>query len=443
MVKLEDKNKSKKESKLFYYLQFFLDILIILLGYYLALIIRFNSPFEIEKQFGIFFNICPYIIISSLIFIYFNRTFDVVYRKYFELIYSIFLMLILIQISTMAITFLTRDFGFARSIFFISFIIQFIGFAIFKDISIRIYEKIYGKKNLMVVECLENSDSIVSKIKSERNFNVKYVLDTYDKKKANEVNAIAIGCNVDRETKNLIIDDFMRQGKTVFIVPDFPEISIHKSNLNNFDDLLVFEMGTYRLNFEEKLIKRISDIVISLIGLIVLSPVIILTAISIKIYDGGSVLYKQERLTFNKKKFTLYKFRSMVEGAEEKTGPALAKDNDERITAVGKFIRSTRIDEIPQLFNVLKGDMNLIGPRPEREFFVEVFSKNIPNYNLRFNVKAGITGLAQVNGKYTTNPEDKLRHDLIYISEYSILLDIEIFVQTIKVMIMKVSSKGE
>lgn len=440
---MENKNNSKKESKLFYYLQVFLDVIIILLGYYLALKIRFNSPFEIEKQFGIFFNIYPYIIISSLVFIYFYRTFDVVYRKYFELMYSIFLLLILIQLSTMAITFFTRDFGFARSIFFISFIIQFIGFAILKDISIRIYEKIYGRKNLMVVEGSEKAESIVSKIKGERNFNVKHILESYDKSKVNEVDAVAIGCNVDRETKNSIIDDFMREGKTVFIVPDFPEISIHKSNLSNFDDLLVFEMGTYSLNFEEKLFKRISDLLISLLGLIVLSPVIILTAILIKLYDGGSVLYKQERLTFNKEKFTLYKFRSMVEEAEKKTGPALVKENDERITPVGKFIRSTRIDELPQLFNVIKGDMSLIGPRPEREYFVEEFSKNIPNYNLRFNVKAGITGLAQVNGKYTTNPEDKLRYDLIYISEYSVLLDIEIFIQTIKVMLMKVSSKGE
>ena len=295
----------------------------------------------------------------------------------------------------------------------------------------------------MVVEGSEKAESIVSKIKGERNFNVKHILESYDKSKVNEVDAVAIGCNVDRETKNSIIDDFMREGKTVFIVPDFPEISIHKSNLSNFDDLLVFEMGTYSLNFEEKLFKRISDLLISLLGLIVLSPVIILTAILIKLYDGGSVLYKQERLTFNKEKFTLYKFRSMVEEAEKKTGPALVKENDERITPVGKFIRSTRIDELPQLFNVIKGDMSLIGPRPEREYFVEEFSKNIPNYNLRFNVKAGITGLAQVNGKYTTNPEDKLRYDLIYISEYSVLLDIEIFVQTIKVMLMKVSSKGE
>lgn len=429
----------KKESKLFYYLQILLDVLIIILGYYLALKIRFSSSFEIEKQFGIFFNIYPYIIIASLVFIYFYRTFDVVYKKYFELMYSVFLLLILIQLSTMAITFFSRDFGFARSIFLISFFIQFIGFAVFKYLSIKICRIIYGKKSLMIIGTENRNEKVVPKIKDEGNFELKYVLNHYDKEKLKLVDAVAVGAEIDKEIRNEVVNDAVILGKMVFIVPEFFDISIHRSKLNRFDDTLVFEIGSYYLNFEEKVFKRIVDIVISLIGLVLTSPIILIAVLSVKIQDGGPVLFKQERLTKNGKRFTLYKIRSMKVDAENETGPILTNDKDDRVTTVGKFIRTTRIDELPQLFNVLKGDMSLIGPRPEREFFVKQFQEDIPNYSLRFNVKAGITGLAQVYGKYTTNPEDKLRYDLIYIREYSIFLDMEIFVQTLKVILMKIN----
>src|SRR5699024_9240591 len=128
--------------------------------------------------------------------------------------------------------------------------------------------------------------------------------------------------------------------------------------------------------------------------------------------------------------------------AEKYTGPVLAEDKDPRITSVGNFLRSTRLDEIPQLFNVLKGDMSIVGPRPEREYFIDMFTKTIPEFKYRTNVKAGITGLAQVLRKYTTTPEDKLRYDLLYIKKYSLLLDFKILVQTVKVIFMKESSQG-
>jgi len=162
----------------------------------------------------------------------------------------------------------------------------------------------------------------------------------------------------------------------------------------------------------------------------------------IKLDDKGPVFYKQERITENNKIFKLYKFRTMKVDAEEETGPTLALKDDPRITRVGKILRSTRLDELPQLVNVLKGEMSIVGPRPERPHFAEKFSEEIEDFKYRVLVKAGITGLAQVLGKYTTSPENKAKFDLLYIKNYSLLLDIRIMLNTIKVFFEKESSMG-
>jgi lipopolysaccharide/colanic/teichoic acid biosynthesis glycosyltransferase len=184
------------------------------------------------------------------------------------------------------------------------------------------------------------------------------------------------------------------------------------------------------------------DIVISSLGLIVTSPLLLIISIIIKLYDGGRVLYKQERVTENNKIFNLYKFRTMVENAEIQTGPVLAADNDTRITPLGRFLRASRIDELPQLLNVLKGDMSLVGPRPERPYFADRFNEEIDGFKYRIYVKAGITGLAQILGNYSTDPKTKAKYDLMYIKNYSLLLDIIIIFNTIKTILLKDSSKG-
>jgi lipopolysaccharide/colanic/teichoic acid biosynthesis glycosyltransferase len=165
-------------------------------------------------------------------------------------------------------------------------------------------------------------------------------------------------------------------------------------------------------------------------------------AIAIKLEDGGSVFYKQVRLTKDGKKFEIIKFRSMVENAEEQ-GIQLATDNDSRITKVGKVLRKYRLDEIPQLINILKGDMSIIGPRPERPELTEEYEKTMPEFGFRLHVKAGLTGYAQVTGKYDTTPYDKLKMDLMYIENYSALLDLRIIFMTIKIILFPVKTNAE
>ena len=194
---------------------------------------------------------------------------------------------------------------------------------------------------------------------------------------------------------------------------------------------------------EYLMLKRLVDIIVSLAGIIVTSPIMILVAIAVKVQDGGPVFYRQVRLTKNGRKFKIIKFRSMRPDAEKNGIPVLSTgENDDRITRVGKFIRATRLDELPQLFNVLKGDMSLVGPRPERPEIAEIYEKEMPSFHLRLQAKAGLTGYAQIYGKYNTDPHDKLVMDLIYINKVSILLDIKLMFATVRVLFLKKSTEG-
>lgn len=189
------------------------------------------------------------------------------------------------------------------------------------------------------------------------------------------------------------------------------------------------------------MMKRIMDILISGVGLLIASPIYLLIALAIKLDDGGPVLYKQERLTIGGKVFYIYKFRSMIVNAETAVA-RLAGKKDDRITAVGKILRRYRLDELPQLLNILKGDMSFVGPRPERPVLAEQIAEEIPEFPYRLKVKAGLTGFAQVLGKYNTSPYDKLKMDLMYISRYSILLDLKIILMTPKMLFIKEKTEG-
>ena len=175
--------------------------------------------------------------------------------------------------------------------------------------------------------------------------------------------------------------------------------------------------------------------------LVIASPFMLVIALAIKLYDGGPVLYKQPRLTRDKQIFMILKFRSMKMDSEVK-GAQLAKKEDDRITPVGKIIRRIHFDELPQIFNILKGDMSLVGPRPERPEIAAVYCEKIPEFDYRLKVKAGLTGYAQVYGKYNTTPYDKLKLDLTYIETYSLKLDVKLLMLTFKILFQKENTEG-
>lgn len=217
------------------------------------------------------------------------------------------------------------------------------------------------------------------------------------------------------------------------IVPDMVEMMAAKAKVVSLDGIPLISLGCTPLEGWNRLLKRSLDLTLSSAGLVLLFPLLALLAILIKLDSRGSIFFKQERLGRDGKRFIQYKFRSMVENAEEKTGPVFATDDDPRKTKVGAILRKHNLDELPQLFNVLKGDMSLAGPRPEREFFVDKFKEGIPRYFLRHKVKSGITGWAQVNGlRGNTSIEERTKYDLFYVENWSLAFDVKILLLTLK-----------
>lgn len=225
-------------------------------------------------------------------------------------------------------------------------------------------------------------------------------------------------------------------------IPSMHDIILCNTTRVISGDSVIYATGRHGFTTEQLIAKRIGDILISLIGLVITSPIMLVAALLIKLQDGGPVLFKQQRLTRNGKVFMLYKFRSMIIDAEKKSGARLAGKNDDRITPVGKFIRATRIDELPQLINILKGDMSLVGPRPERPELFGQICEEYPEFRFRLKVKAGLTGYAQLYGKYNTTFEDKARMDVLYIERASLMQDLHLLFYTIKVIFMSESTEG-
>lgn len=248
-------------------------------------------------------------------------------------------------------------------------------------------------------------------------------------------------CDVRDEVKDRVILFCNAHQKDIHISMDIGDLLILGDEVSHSFDTPFLRNKKTPVAWYYPFLKRFSDIVISMTAILLLSPIMIITALSIKIYDRGPVFYKQTRLTKDGRCFEIIKFRSMKMDAE-KNGAQLSTVHDDRITPVGKIIRKLRIDELPQLFNILKNDMAVVGPRPERPEIAAQYEQDIPEFHLRLQVKAGLTGYAQVYGKYNTTPLDKLKLDLIYIAQRSVLFDLRILFYTIKIIFIPESTEG-
>lgn len=317
----------------------------------------------------------------------------------------------------------------------------------------RILIQVVERTNLLVIEAQGVDNAFVRKIKysSLGHFNSWYTqidvesqaaIEEFLKGEFTQYDCIFIAQGIPEHVKKRLISEAINAGKEIFISPTLFDIKITKYELMQFDDILSFRIKPLTISKGHAIAKRIMDIVLSLVGIVLSLPITIPCAIAIKLTSLGPVFYWQKRVTKDGALFNVYKFRTMVKDAEKISGPVLAADNDPRITKVGKFLRRTRIDEIPQLINVLKGDMSIVGPRPERPEFVRRYCEEIEDYDKRHSFKAGLTGFAQVYARYDTTAKDKLLYDLIYIHDYSFWLDIKIIILTIKTLFSKRSAAG-
>lgn len=311
-----------------------------------------------------------------------------------------------------------------------------------------IYFKLYAARRVVAIfsddiegfGLIKKMSYISERFKVETGLNAERTDMEKIKAQIDKHEAVVI-CDIDKNKQKEILSYCYTNQKRVYLLPDITDIALNNAYEIQIGDTPVLVSRNRGLTTEQQLVKRICDIVISAIGLIIASPVMLICAIAIKLDDGGPVFFKQNRITKNGRIFNVLKFRSMIVDAD-KDGAKKAVNNDDRITRVGRIIRACRMDELPQLINVLKGDMSMVGPRPERIENVYEYTNAHPEFELRHRVKGGITGYAQIYGKYNTSPEDKLNMDLIYIETYSLLQDLKLLILTFKILFMKESTEG-
>jgi len=311
----------------------------------------------------------------------------------------------------------------------------------------RIYVQMYPPRKMLVVYGDYSPENFISKINTRKDKydvcgTVSYTIG-YEKlfKMIHRYQGVII-VDVPAQIRNDIMKYCYQESIRTYVAPKISDVILRGAeDIHMFDTPLLLSRNQ-GLMITQRFWKRTMDIVLSLIGLAIVAPFMIITAVIIKLTDGGPVFYTQERLTRDGKVFKILKFRSMRSDSEDQSGARLAMKDDDRVTPIGKFIRRIHFDEIPQILNILKGDMSIVGPRPERQEIQEQYTESIPEFPLRLKVKAGLTGYAQVYGRYNTTPYDKVKMDIAYIENYSLWMDIRLIMMTLKVLFQKENSEG-
>ncbi|MBR6771196.1 MAG: sugar transferase [Lachnospiraceae bacterium] len=312
----------------------------------------------------------------------------------------------------------------------------------------RIYRRIFPPRKLLLVYGERPIEDILHKFSTRKDkfvvakcINILEGTQAVEKEAEKDYDAMVLW-DIPTHHRNRLLKFCYGRSLRVYMMPKITDVLIQGSEQLHLFDTPIFLTRENPLTVEQRVVKRLIDIFCALILLVTAAPFMLVTAVVIKLYDGGPVLYKQIRCTKDQKEFFILKFRSMQVDAEKDGVARLATRNDARITPIGRFIRAVRIDELPQLFNILKGDMSFIGPRPERPEIITQYVEEMPEFVFRMKVKAGLAGYAQVYGKYNTTPYDKLKLDLAYIENYTVWLDIKLMLLTLKILFKPESTEG-
>lgn len=327
-------------------------------------------------------------------------------------------------------------------------LIQTIASAVWIFVCNTCYYKAFPPREILIIHGERSINDIVTKFESRRekykirkSMNISEGVEAVKKEIANGYGAVVLW-DIPVADRNYLLKYCYSRAVRVYMMPKISDVIIKGADQLHLFDTPIYLTREYALKIEQRIVKRLIDLVCSILLLIAASPFMLVTAAAIRLYDGGPVFYKQIRCTIGCKEFSILKFRSMRVDAEKDGVARLASKNDSRITPVGRFIRATRIDELPQLFNILKGDMSFIGPRPERPEIIGQYLEEMPEFAFRMKVKAGLAGYAQVYGKYNTTPYDKLKLDLTYIEQYSVWLDLKLMLLTLKILVKPESTEG-
>lgn len=375
----------------------------------------------------------------------FTSSFNFLKKSFSELWYSVSITVVFTILFTAALPLFGIHFGIHSSTLLLSIGILLILMTLWLVAMHRLYRRLLPRIPLLVITDMYSEDIILRKMTrhSQRYQVIGQMTPNHPLllQKLDQAQAVLLLVSSFDE-KNILWNRCTDLGKAILTLPNEHDLALLFADTEQFGDQFLILIKPIMLSATNQLCKRFMDIVFASVLLLLALPVMIICAIAIYLQDFHSPIFKQERLTMHGKSFQLYKFRTMIINAEALSGPVLAQYNDSRITKLGNFLRATRLDELPQLFNVLIGDMSIIGPRPEREYFYLQYESTIPQFRCRLAVKAGLTGYAQVWGTYATSPSDKLMMDLMYIRSYSIFLDIKILLETVRVVFAKDAALG-
>ena len=421
------------------------DVILVNLGIILSFLIRFSGKVP-STNFRAYLNIALWVSLISGSVLYFSGLYEEVEEESsFDIFYKIFISVSLSSIIIVALSFYLRNLPFPRTVFVIAWILEILLISAHHSYLFYSRQRKIPPKRLLVIGTDEDEEEFIRE--SKRQSSPKYEI-------VGLVNADAEVENLKRtirkgKVQGVIISDLslersklldiifgcQQEGLSVYLRPGLYEVMMGRLEMTHIGDIPLIKLKDEPLKGRDKALKGIMDFSLSLLILLFSSPLLFLIPLLIKMESKGPFLYRQKRVGEKERIYEIYKFRSMIENAEERTGPVLAKDTDERVTKVGNLLRRTHLDELPQLFNILRGEMSLIGPRPERPVFVEEFKRKIPGYSRRFMVKPGITGLAQLYGNYDTSAEKKIKYDIAYINNWSLGLDLKILFMSMEIVL--------
>jgi exopolysaccharide biosynthesis polyprenyl glycosylphosphotransferase len=436
---------SLSKGRWFYGIEFVLDVIIVTLTYLFGYKLQRPELFPTMTS-DVWESIILIAGISFVAFLIF-KPYKCGQKMYMQTMFDLIVSLLFIAVVGVLFDFAIKGIGVWRRTIFYAVAFQLAIFLVYKFIVTKLHAVFIKPRDCIIIGSnLKESSRIAIKLVQSKNhlYTLRYIVnqDTeglFDY--LNESTQVFICSSCGAKVKASLVKYCAVHNVDCAIIPSMEDIVINSGKVGNINDLMILNMDV-KMDIETKLAKRLMDIALSFLGIIIASPIMVFVFFLILIQDGGNPIYTQKRLSRGNRVFTIYKFRTMVIDAEKETGAVLATDNDARITKLGKVLRASRIDELPQLFNVLRGDMSIVGPRPERPDLVNQIGEKLPEFKYRTLVKPGLTGYAQVLGRYDTDFKDKLRFDLYYVNNYSMLLDLRIMFHTIRILFTPSVTQG-
>jgi hypothetical protein len=423
------------------------DILLMGTSYVISVSVILNNSVLLSNLY-FYGGVFPLLLVLTGLLLNINGLYSLSTKRFAEILLSLVVTNFCTLILIFSLSFFIHELSYSRAVLVLTILLQFGFLSVWRYFSWRVERHIYAVRDVLLIGSEEECIHVYKRLSLQHHLNMKlkYVCTDMQnslwKDSAASVDVIIMCPGMRHRHKVQVINFCYQHGKRPLLIPNTFEIFCSGAELDKIDDIPVFRPSLLHPTLEVRTLKRSLDLVVAIIGFCCAFPLMLITAFAIKISDCGPIFYSQVRTGRKGKEFRVYKFRTMRVDAEKYSGPMLAQENDPRITKLGRFLRAVRLDELPQIWNVLIGDMSIVGPRPERPFFVEQYINEIPEYAYRHNVKPGITGLAQVYGKYNTTAFDKLVYDLMYIQRCNILTDLTIIIQTVRVLFTKSATDG-